>query len=263
MLPFVATAPSVRNILAVERDRSGTGGMPGCSDSIAVVDHDFWSPQTWGDWEHLARVVEVPLEAIRRGDLTQAEILAAARAWYNRQRIQAQFLAEAQLKVGLKHNGIVNESNSQALEDVIPPKRFTHRPWPGSADWHNWGVGVDQRGQWHLFHFQRWGDARSVYRWVRHRHARVPISPGQMDELARAFVARGTVPIHDTNDLDHKKPIVSRLRDVIRTSVRGEGHKPKGSPIQRPTTAVRVWQAVVKFGIVRRRERHFELRAKY
>jgi hypothetical protein len=163
----------------------------------------------------------------------------------------------------LNSNGIVNESSSQAPDDVIPPKRFTHRPWPGSADWHNWGVGVDQRGLWHLFHFQRWGDARSVYRWARHRHARVPISPGQMDELARAFIARGTVPIHDAHDLVHKKPIISRLRDVIRTSVLGEGHKPKGSPIQRPTTAVRAWQGVVKFGIVRRRERHFEFRVRY
>lgn len=263
MFSLMAPAPSDGNDLAIDRDSHGVGEIRRSNGSVAVVNHDFWSPQTWGDWEHLARVVEIPLEMIRRGKLTQAEILAAARAWYDRQRIQAQLLAEAQLKVGLKHNGTVIESSSQAPDDVIPPKRLAHRPWPGSADWHNWGVGVDQRGQWHLFHFQRWGDARSVYRWVRHRHARVPIARGQMDELARAFIPRGTVPIHDADDLAHRKPIVSRLRDVIRTSVRGEGHKPRGSPIQRPTTAIRAWQAAVKLGIVRRRERHFEFRVGY
>lgn len=55
----------------------------------------FAMPRTIEDWEHLARIVEMPLETIRSGDFTLADVHALALAWVDRQRMKAKLAAEA------------------------------------------------------------------------------------------------------------------------------------------------------------------------
>jgi hypothetical protein len=143
-------------------------------------------------------------------------------------------------------------------EEQIPEKRYTHRPWPGSKDWHNWGVGSDEQGMWHLFHYQRSGDTRAIFRWIRHTRARVPISAGQMDELARRFAREGSVQATDAATIERLKPVVSRLRKVIREAVAKEGHRPTGNLIKSPSKTDPAWTALIVFGTVVVRERHNE-----
>jgi hypothetical protein len=49
----------------------------------------FSRPESIEDWEHLARIVEIPAETIRTGNLTPREIFACALAWADRQTIKA------------------------------------------------------------------------------------------------------------------------------------------------------------------------------
>jgi putative hemolysin len=51
-------------------------------------------PDTIEDWEHLARIVEIPAETIKTGNLTAREIFACALAWADRQTIKAKLAAE-------------------------------------------------------------------------------------------------------------------------------------------------------------------------
>jgi hypothetical protein len=54
----------------------------------------FAPPESIEDWEHLARIVEIPAETIRTGNLTPREIFACALAWTDRQKIKAKLTAE-------------------------------------------------------------------------------------------------------------------------------------------------------------------------
>lgn len=148
-------------------------------------------------------------------------------------------------------------------DETTSVKSFTHRPWPGSKEWHNWGIGLDEHGNWHLFHFQRWGDANAVYRWARHSHASVKIVAGAMADVACRFMERGVLNVTDDSETDRIKPTIARLRRVIKDAVSGEGHSPKGNPVQfnRATSA---YQALVKFGRAKRTDsRHYVFEVAY
>lgn len=123
-------------------------------------------------------------------------------------------------------------------------RQFIHKPWPGSNSWHNWGIGRDKKGVWHLFHFQRASDARASYRWIRHRYARVAIPQGAVDRLAQKLLSDGFV-------MGHKKYryLVTRLRNAIRDSLAGEGHSPQGDPIPWDREKAE-YRPAIKFGIV-------------
>lgn len=60
----------------------------------------FARPETIEDWEHLARIVEIPAETIRTGNLTPGEIFACALAWADRQKIKAKLAAETNAEAG-------------------------------------------------------------------------------------------------------------------------------------------------------------------
>lgn len=55
----------------------------------------FEPPQTIEDWEHLARIVEMPFETIRTGNFTYADVYAVAMAWIDRQKMKARLVAES------------------------------------------------------------------------------------------------------------------------------------------------------------------------
>jgi hypothetical protein len=58
----------------------------------------FVPPESIEEWEHLARIVEMPFEAIRAGTLTGREIHACALAWADRQRMKADLAAGGRIK---------------------------------------------------------------------------------------------------------------------------------------------------------------------
>jgi hypothetical protein len=62
-------------------------------DDLAAA--GFEPPQTIEDWEHLARIVEMPFKTIRSGNFTYADVYAVAMAWVDRQRVKAQLAAES------------------------------------------------------------------------------------------------------------------------------------------------------------------------
>ena len=54
-------------------------------------DLGFMPPKTIEDWEHLARVVEMPFETIKSGNFTARDVYVMALAWLDRQRMLSQF----------------------------------------------------------------------------------------------------------------------------------------------------------------------------
>lgn len=58
----------------------------------------FTPPESIEDWEHLARIVEIPAETIRTGNLTPREIFACALAWADRQKIKAKLAGTSGLQ---------------------------------------------------------------------------------------------------------------------------------------------------------------------
>jgi len=52
----------------------------------------FSPPETLEDWEHLARVVEMPFETIQSGNFTAGDVYVMALAWVERQRVRARLV---------------------------------------------------------------------------------------------------------------------------------------------------------------------------
>lgn len=65
------------------------------------------APKTLEDWEHLARVIEMPFETIRSGDYTLRDVYVMALAWLDRQAI----LRRTATGKGAKQNGRPAESS--------------------------------------------------------------------------------------------------------------------------------------------------------
>ncbi len=83
----------------------------------------FARPETIEDWEHLARIVEIPAETIKTGNLTAREIFACALAWVDRQKIKAKLAADT--------NGEVSQAEpAEATSKTTTPtkaKRSTEK----------------------------------------------------------------------------------------------------------------------------------------
>lgn len=65
----------------------------------------FNRPESIEDWEHLARIIEIPLESIRSGNLTTHEVFQCARAWADRQIVKAKLAG--QINAGSQEGGLV------------------------------------------------------------------------------------------------------------------------------------------------------------
>jgi hypothetical protein len=130
----------------------------------------------------------------------------------------------------------------------VEPRVHRRRPWPGANSWSNWGVGLDDAGNWHLFHFRR----ESAPCWVRHAHADLKITRGRLDTLARQFVEDGQVFV-DIKKARSRKSDVSRLRKAIKLAVHGEGVFPQGDPIPFDYEH-QSYRPVIRFGRVTRSE---------
>jgi len=131
----------------------------------------------------------------------------------------------------------------------VEPRVHRRRPWPGANSWSNWGVGLDDAGNWHLFHFRREGTPC----WVPHAHADLRIPRGRLDNLARRFVEDGEVFVTARSQINSRKSDISRLRKAIKLAVHGEGIFPHGDPIPFDYEH-QSYRPVIRFGRVTRSE---------
>ncbi len=85
---------------AEERNRATRECFDAAQEALSLTDPEleaagFELPKTIDDWEHLARIVEMPFEIVRSGDFTLVETRAVALAWADRQRLRAKLAGGA------------------------------------------------------------------------------------------------------------------------------------------------------------------------
>lgn len=90
----------IRAASAEERRRAAREFAEAIQEALRASGDDlaaagFEPPQTVEDWEHLARIVEMPFETIRSGNFTYADVYAVAMAWVDRQKMKARLAAES------------------------------------------------------------------------------------------------------------------------------------------------------------------------
>ncbi|MEX0704121.1 MAG: hypothetical protein WD069_18615 [Planctomycetales bacterium] len=143
---------------------------------------------------------------------------------------------------------------ASGAEDREPGKadNWEASGFPGWSKWHNWGFGLDERRNWHLFHFRRPTGPRHVARWIHHRRAVVSFAEGLMTELALKLAEEGV--IREQDFVRKINPEVSGLRKHLRKIVEAEGHCLKADPLARDNEH-RLWRPKARFGRARKRDR--------
>lgn len=68
------------------------------------------APQTLEEWEHLARIVEMPFETIRSGNYTFSDVYTMALAWIDRQQLKERIADQASRKPVEPRTTEANES---------------------------------------------------------------------------------------------------------------------------------------------------------
>jgi len=86
----------------------------------------FEPPQSIEDWEHLARIVEMPFETIRTGNFTYADVYAVAMAWVDRQKMKARLATESGTS-GVTGQGppAGRRASGESDTDETPPPALT------------------------------------------------------------------------------------------------------------------------------------------
>lgn len=79
-----------------------------------LADLGFMPPKTLEDWEHLARVVEMPFETIKAGNFTAGDVYVMALAWMDRQR----------MKMRISTNDTAASGGTPASNTWQPPAGF-------------------------------------------------------------------------------------------------------------------------------------------
>ena len=85
-----------------------------------MTERGFDTPQTVEQWERLARIVECPLDEIRNGSLTAAEIFEHAVAWADRKRIEA--------KLSGNNTERKDECAKPESDDDLPKSKRANQP---------------------------------------------------------------------------------------------------------------------------------------
>lgn len=93
-------------------------------DDLAAA--GFEPPQTVEDWEHLARIVEMPFATIRSGNFTYADVYAVAMAWVDRQKMKARLAAESGARgVASQAPPVARLTGSESDTDETAPPALT------------------------------------------------------------------------------------------------------------------------------------------
>lgn len=119
-------------------------------------------------------------------------------------------------------------------------KRF-----PGCLLWSNWGFGMDQKGDWHLFHRQQATRAGDSAVWRRNPQAPVRFAKGLMTRLAKELAEVGVIT--EGAFAQSIKPGVSRLRSRLSEILQSIGYQPEGDPLPYDAEK-RAWRPLVRFG---------------
>lgn len=112
-------------VIKAEREKALGELADAMRDALRTTDREleaagFVQPRTIEDWEHLALLVEMPLETVRSGNFTLANVHALALAWVDRQRMKAKLAAEggrgaAASSPGKGTSGIEEEAQAPPL----------------------------------------------------------------------------------------------------------------------------------------------------
>lgn len=100
------------------------------------------TPKSLEDWEHLARVIDLPFNTIRAGDYTLQDVLDMARAWLDRQKILRRPTNAAGAKAGGDHGKSARTFTVAALRELAGLKNTALNKYARLA-----GVRRPRRGQ--------------------------------------------------------------------------------------------------------------------
>lgn len=90
--------------------------MRATGDELAA--RGFKAPETLEEWEHLARIVEMPFETIRSGNYTFSDVYVTALAWIDRQQLKERFADQASRK-------LVEPRTAEASESAPARRTYT------------------------------------------------------------------------------------------------------------------------------------------
>ena len=188
-------------------------------------------------WVRLARIVEVDAASV-----TVDELVEEACAWAERVRVTERIRMQV-AGPGITGSTVPSQGNYS---------------FPGSREWGNWGLGMDWKGRWHLFHMPRDHGG-----WVRQRFAITEIPTGIPDGLARGLVAgNGILPLVEAQNIWQQfsrgisasgrgtgpvRSPMTKLRRAIERMLQQDGHEPQGLPIVWNRTE-RHWRSRIRFG---------------
>ncbi|MFO0828094.1 MAG: hypothetical protein U0572_08080 [Phycisphaerales bacterium] len=121
----------IRTASADERERAACKFAETMQEALRASGEElaaagFEPPQSIEDWEHLARIVEMPFETIRTGNFTYADVYAVAMAWVDRQKMKARLASES------GSGGLVGQAPAAGIRasgesdtDETPPPALT------------------------------------------------------------------------------------------------------------------------------------------
>jgi hypothetical protein len=128
------------------------------------------------------------------------------------------------------------------------------KQFPGCNQWSNWGFGLDENGNWHLFFRRRADRAGEQTRWLRNLQVSIQFARGSMTKLAKELTETGQIT---QARYDHLNPDVSKLRTRISKILEVAGYRPEGDPLPYDSEN-RLWRPIVRFGTAEQLEsRHW------
>lgn len=119
----------------------------------------FSLPEALEDWEHLARIVEMPFETIQSGNFTARDVYVMALAWVDRQKIKSKLAADSNAPTSTKPTA--SKADPATPAPPVHNADFTMVNWYGReyhfalgiqssavaalwAEWEKSGLGLHQ-----------------------------------------------------------------------------------------------------------------------
>jgi len=184
----------------------------------------FARPESIEDWEHLARIVEIPDETLRKGNITAREIFACALAWADRQKIKAKLSAQPEQSELELVRAFIGELDAYAAIDS-GHRQFTQRYCPSLPGMAGVLRDIDPASFFatnNHFHQQRnalWGRVAEHIPELKKLAARYGVGAG-------VFALLGP---HKPTDIAHARATALQLADAI---CGAEAQQQKTAPVQ-------------------------------
>ncbi|MBX3356339.1 MAG: hypothetical protein KF724_11655 [Phycisphaeraceae bacterium] len=118
----------IRTASADEREHAAREFAEAMQEALRTSGDDlgaagFEPPRSIEEWEHLARIVEMPFKTIRAGNFTYADVHAVAMAWIDRQKMKARLTHHAGTEGAATQvsPSRTNSSSGAVIEESAPP----------------------------------------------------------------------------------------------------------------------------------------------